>query len=234
MLKRIISPILIICVSCLFAGEKIANPCIKSETNCQFTVTTPQGVQFKLFIGKDKGGYISFITPQGESKPILTDYLYNSTFYLDCPDLLEQVRPSATLGSASTFIDLKNQSIASQFVPGVFAVNCAKRAVAYENDTVSDGSVFVSPLNQLYQVIRIDSQVQVDNFSEIRREESHFNPDGSLFVTYMLSDYSNNPPTYTKTTVTIPINYNGFVHSDAIDHSMSNTWTPTVGNGNEP
>lgn len=220
MLKPIVMFILMACITGLFAGQEITNPCAKNDDQCQFTTTTPDGVTFTLLTDKTRGSYITFKTASGETKPMQIDYIDHAKFYLTCPDLLEEIVPGFGNPTDSWFIDLKTHTLLN-IVPDVFAVNCDKRVVAYENDTVHDGSLFVSPIANLYQVINLDSYIHTDQPYAVQRTNSHFDDQGNLAITYMRESGGPGTLIYTKTSITIPINYNDFVHSDQIDHSRS-------------
>ena len=220
MLKPVVTFILMASITGLFAEQKITNPCAKRDDQCQFTTTTPDGITFTLLTDQAGGSYITFKAASGETKPMQIDYIDHAKFYLPCPDLLEETVPGFGNPTDSWFIDLKTQKLLN-IVPDVFAINCEKRVVAYENDTVHDGSLFVSPLANLYQVINLDSYIHTDQPYAVQRANSHFDDQDNLAITYMRESGEPGTPIYSKTSITIPINYNGFVHSDQIDHSRS-------------
>ena len=219
MIKQLFMVALMICAGTAVAEETLENPCAKIIGNCTFTVTSTDGATV-VFSSKTNGqSFVDFQSAdRARTKPI--DDLYDSQLIWDCPDLLEQIRANPPGPPNSTFIDLKTKTV-SDWVPAVFAINCEKRVVAYENDTVHEGSLFVSPLANLYQVINLDSYIHTDQPYAVQRANSHFDNQDNLAITYMRESGEPGTLMYTKTSITIPINYNGFVHSDQIDHSRS-------------
>ena len=197
------------------ADQILADPCAQAKSSCQFTGTSPSGIPFKIWVDNQDNPYIKILASKGNSEPLLLDPLPQAKFVWSCPDLLEEITPNIGFAlTNSTFIDFKTNTALGTLIPQVFAVNCDKRVVAYENDTMLLGSLFISPINNLYKVINIDRYILVNQSNVIIRNQSYFDKNSNLVVTYPQAsnahdpfDFADKTPvTYKNVTVTIPVN----------------------------
>ena|ERR1700677_2698846 len=166
------------------ADQILADPCAQAKSSCQFTGTSPSGIPFKIWTDAEGNPSITILTSKGALQPITLDPLSQAKLVWSCPDLLEEITPHNGIAlTNSTFIDFKTNTALGILIPQVFAVNCDRRVVAYENDTMMLGALFISPINNLYQVINIDHYVLTDIPNSIIRNQSYFDKNGDLVVT---------------------------------------------------
>ncbi len=208
-----------------FADQVLLNPCSKAKGVCEFSGVSPTGIPFKLWNDAQDNTYIK-LSPPGKQPKTFTLVDITDTFAWTCPDILEEISPGG--GEVDSFFtDFTNEKLYDG-VPNVFAVNCQKKVVAYENDTMMGwlGDFFISPLNDLHQVIMLDKDIDISDYPfQPLRSKSYFDSDNNLVLTYISN--SPNLPTHNSSlpskevTIKIPVNYNDFVYSHAIDCPMS-------------